>query len=122
MSERNPLSDAEIADWLGTAPPIQPLEPMPDPTAVFQERFLESVENWLIRKVSLAEVQGELLTPQTLPSFRSEFEEFVSAATVSHDTWEFCSPQSEWDRLAGRSGFALVKDGRVTHAIETTVS
>jgi hypothetical protein len=122
MSKVKPLSDAEIAELLGTARPLQPMEPVPDPNVVLQKQLLESVQNWLIRKVSLAEVQTQLLTPDTIPSFRSEFEEFVLAATESHDMWEFCSSQSDWDRLAGRSGFALVKDGRVTHAIVTVES
>jgi len=122
MSHRKELSDAEIVDLLGDPPPVQPLEPIPDRDSLLQKQFLDSVTRWLVRKVSLVEVQKEVLTPQTLPSFRSEFNAFASAATESHEVWEFCSPQSEWNQLAGRSGFALVKDGRVTNAIVTMLS
>jgi hypothetical protein len=117
MSDRKPLSDAEIADLLGDGPKIQPPVVIADHDADLQERFLKSIEHWLIRKVAITEVQANLITPKTLPGFRCEFVKFVAAATESHETWEFCSPQSDWDRLAGRWGFALVKDGRVTHAI-----
>jgi len=122
MSDHKQLSDAEIADILGDASPIEPIETVPDENSDGQQRFLKSVKPWLIRKVSLADVQTQFRALEEVSSFRSEFEEFVSAATDGHETWEFSSPQSNWERLAGCSGFALVKDDEVTHAIVTVVS
>jgi hypothetical protein len=122
MPHHKQLSDAEIIELLGDPPPMHPLDPLLDQDSLLRERFLDSVKGWLVCEVSLAEVQKELLTPKTHPSFRSEFDAFASAATEGHEAWQFCSPQSDWNRLAGRSGFALVKDGRVTHAIVTMLS
>jgi hypothetical protein len=54
---------------------------MPDEDAESLERFLQSVQHWLLRKVPLADVEAELLRPETLPPFRSEVNAMVSAAT-----------------------------------------
>jgi len=116
------LTDDEIVDLLGDPPPAPPIAIPPDPQATARAEFHQRVADWLERRVDLIQVQHEHSTPDTLPTFLAELRKFVSGATPSHDCWMFSSPQSEWDRLAGRSGYALVANGKVTHVLVTIVS
>ena len=116
------LTDDDIADCIGDPPPFTPIDVPPDPNAVAHADFLRRVAGWLERRVDLSQLRRELTTPDTLPEFLAELDAFVSSATPAHQCWAFSSPQSDWDRMAGRSGFALVADGDVTNVLVTLLS
>ncbi|TWU50744.1 hypothetical protein Poly51_40370 [Rubripirellula tenax] len=116
------LTDDDITDLIGDPPPFTPIDVPPDPNDVARADFLRRVAGWLERRVELEGLQREFTTPDALPEFLAELDAFVSNATPAHECWAFSSPQADWDRLAGRSGFALVANGDVTDVLVTLMS
>jgi hypothetical protein len=71
---------------------------------------------WLTRRVSLSELGDNWgYLQREWDALRSEMRE-------GDELWEFASPQSSWDALAGRAGVALVRGGQVLSQIVTIVS
>ncbi|MCA9178887.1 MAG: hypothetical protein KDB14_30700 [Planctomycetales bacterium] len=115
MMAKREISDAEILELLGTPPP--PTDPRQiDPYEMRRENFHSRVATWLIRRVSIDDVRA-IVTPKTLPRVIDEIDQFIDSALRGDEFWEFSCPQSEWDRLTGRAGYALVRDGVVVDVL-----
>ncbi len=89
---------------------------------------------WLIRRVtveeaeaaSLAEIdwlraQGISVSKPRVP-FRAQSAEWQALKDVMRDgdeLWQFSSPEKTWERLMGRGGFVVLRDGEVIGKIVT---
>jgi len=123
--KRHLPSDDEIARILGDpGPEFEALKSAKPPAETDKqlEQFYREVENCLRNRVELARVYADYQSPKTTKEFMSDLEAFVASATPQHECFWFSTPQSDWNRLAGRAGFALVIDGRVTNVLLTICS
>lgn len=82
-----PIKDVIPKDWLGTAVSVQDAE-----------------EDNMVGGVPFGELSDE-------------WEEFKSAMIEGDSVWGFCSPPDSWQNLAGRAGYALLRNGSVVKCI-----
>jgi hypothetical protein len=75
-----------------------------------------------LRHLGVSEATGQTLAQRLAASFRVEWLELTQAATPGDAVWYFRSPQQTWAELAGRAGFALVRDGVPVAALVTQLS
>ena len=103
MSEKQ-FTHLDVLAWLGESPAI----PTPDAEDKdSRDAPLDQVSYDFGRRVGLNTLVERYDTPDALPSFQAELSEFVANAE-GLECREFSSRQSEWSRLAGTSGYALV--------------
>ena len=60
---------------------------------------------WLDEKISLDEAEG------ARSGLRDKWAELKAQMKPGDEIWTFASPPESWKHLAGRSGFALVRNG-----------
>ena len=86
-------------------------------------KSIEDVENdesvpreWLRKKISIEDVEADILIPERVCLLmKQEIRE-------GDELWEFSSPPKMWERLWGRAGIALVRDGEIVHSILTVMN
>jgi hypothetical protein len=76
--------------------------------------------DWLDAPVSVAQVEADLGAPSS--GLRDEWEKLKSELQPGDRLMRFASPVESWQRLAGRAGIALVRDGKVIDAIVTMMN
>lgn len=78
--------------------------------------FLES-------EVSIDTVQRELTpTDEAVTEFKLESRIFLDSIKEGDTIRPFCSPTEDWQQLAGRKGYAIIRDGRPVIAILTMLN
>jgi hypothetical protein len=61
----------------------------------------------------VAEVEAQF-DERHLPARSLEsWQEFIAIMQPGDELWWFCSPETSWKHLAGRAGFAIVRDGEI---------
>jgi hypothetical protein len=72
---------------------------------------------WLIRRIDVDEVEKDI--EKWDERYRDySWRPFKARMTDRDELWEFSSPAEYWERLAGRAGVALVRDGRpIAHVV-----
>jgi hypothetical protein len=51
-----------------------------------------------------------------------QYQKLKLALEAGGELWYFSSPQETWNRLAGRAGYAVLRNGEVVAAIVTLLS
>ena len=79
--------------------------------SIKSERPFPPIE-WLIRRTNVGTLDG------TEVSKHRGWRSIKALMTERDELWEFNSPPEYWERLAGRMGVALVRDGRpIAHVV-----
>jgi hypothetical protein len=87
---------------------------------------IRQVKDWLVRRVTVAEAEAANVThllepgldPAPFDRANARWRNLVAQASDGDELWQFGSPQDTWKRLAGRTGYAIMRDGEpVTVAI-----
>jgi hypothetical protein len=47
---------------------------------------------------------------------------FIALMQPGDELWRFCSPDHTWPNLAGRAGYAIVRDGEIVHSLVTLLN
>ena len=76
--------------------------------------------DWLDKPVSVEELDADYAAPDS--GFHAEWEKLKSEMQPGDKLVRFASPVESWERLAGRAGIALVRDGRVIDAFVTMMN
>ena len=68
---------------------------------------------WLNSRVTLAEIEGpnaapDVIRPQDSPAWRA----FKGKLMPRDELWYFTSPQGSFGHAAGRTGYAILRDGK----------
>ena len=78
---------------------------------------------WLFDAVDMDEIESDWLdkpSPYGVPS--EEWEELKSQMKEGDEIRAFSSPKDYWENLAGRSGYALVREGKAIAGIITMMN
>ena len=86
--------------------------------------------DWLTKKVTVEEaeaghlVRNEHLGPEPVPFgfMYQEWKQLLAAMQPGDELWEFSSPADTWKHLAGRAGFAVVRNGNPIASLVTCMS
>ena len=80
-------------------------------------------KEWLGERISV-QIAEEDNTRDGIPfSGRQDEWEALKAKMIDGDEiWGFCSPSDSWQHLAGRAGYALVRDGEVIDCVVTMMN
>ena len=99
------------------------------PSAPAPNQVLKDVipKGWLQKKTTIEKAeQDHLVTdkrlgPKPVPFgfINARWEKFKAGIRTGDELWEFKSSDESWEKLAGRAGFCIVREGRVIDAIIT---
>jgi len=102
------------------------------PSAPATNQVLKDVipRGWLKKKTTIEKAeQGHLVTdrrlgPKPVPFgfINARWEKFKAVIRIGDELWEFESPAESWEKLAGRAGFCIVREGRIIDAIITRMN
>lgn len=76
--------------------------------------------DWLDTPISVADVDADYGAPSS--GLHAEWERLKSEMRPGDKLVRFASPVESWERLAGRAGIALVRDGKVIDAFVTMMN
>lgn len=95
-------------------------------------KWLKVVQGWLRKKTSVEEVEAEWAKEQArglraevrrpLGFINAQWETFKAQMQPGDELWTFRSDDGSWKMLAGREGYALVRNGEVIDEIVTVLS
>ena len=85
---------------------------------------------WLTKKVTVEEaesahlVRNEQLGPEPVPFgfMYQDWKQLLAAMQPGDELWEFSSPEDAWKHLAGRAGFAVVRNGTPVASLVTMMN
>ena len=88
------------------------------------------LKEWLKKKTMVEKAeQAHLVTdgrlgPKPVPFgfINARWEKFKAGIRIEDELWEFESPGESWEKLAGRAGFCIVREGRIIDAIITRMN
>lgn len=107
-----------------------------------EERWKEEVKGWLRTKTTLEMVEAREVQrfkdeneksrilghrvgpiPEKPGGFKHEaWAKFRAHFQSGDEFWIFSSPKDTWNQLAGRAGFAIVRDGEVVDVFVSVIS
>lgn len=90
------------------------------PSFQLEEAARYELARWEL--VDAGPAQVEEFVAGIKPKFRTEWQKFISAALPGDSLWAFRSPRETWNDLAGRAGFAIVRNGKPVAALMTMIS
>jgi hypothetical protein len=68
---------------------------------------------WLNSRVTLAEIEGPNAAPDLIrPADSAAWRAFKSKLEPRDELWYFTSPRGSFGRAAGRTGYAILRDGK----------
>jgi|APLak6261691555_1056199.scaffolds.fasta_scaffold12337_1 hypothetical protein len=87
-------------------------------------------KEWLLERVTvdaaekLHAVQVDELGPNPVPfGFQNgAWRSFIANMRPGDEIWEFSSPAEDWENLAGRGGYAMVRGGEIVQHIVTIMN
>lgn len=69
---------------------------------------------WLQQEMTVAEIEAEHIHHGKALGYLNDRWETLKASMQAGDAlWSFSSPPETWQHLCGRSGIALVRDGKI---------
>jgi hypothetical protein len=79
--------------------------------------------SWLHEKLSLQQAEADNAEGD-LPFGRENdsWECLKASLQTADEIWSFCSPPESWEHCAGRSGVAIVREGRVVDCLVTMMN
>ena len=99
------------------------VDPDSIPTNWLVERLADSTFESILRfdleRAQLIDADIEQMIREAVPKGQKRWDEFVSAMNCGDELWFFSNSEEEWKSLSGRSGYAIVRDGRII-AVEVT--
>jgi hypothetical protein len=73
---------------------------------------------WLIKRISVDDLGLGDMSSASGSRHAAEWSRLLARFTEGDELWEFSSPRKDWERLIGRKGVALVRDGRpIAHIV-----
>lgn len=85
-------------------------------------RSFEEVLRYDLDKAQLVDADIEQLVQKAIERGQAEWDIFVSEMIPTDELWFFTNSTNEWASLAGRSGYAIVRDGQIVKAQITAKS
>jgi hypothetical protein len=87
-------------------------------------------ESWLVTRVTVDEAEAKHMVsddrlgpdPVSFGFTYNDWTALVKQILPGDELWEFCSPPPSWERLAGRQGIVLLRDGNVVASILTAMN
>lgn len=82
-------------------------------------------KNWLCDQLSLQQAEAVNTASDGGVPFNKQndrWERLKSSLRDGDQIWSFCSSPESWEHLAGRAGFAIVREGRVVDSIITIMN
>jgi hypothetical protein len=73
-------------------------------------------KEWLRKKISIKDVEDDILIPEKVWLILKQ------EIRQGDELWAFTSPPKMWERLWGRAGIALVREGEIVHSIVTVMN
>ena len=77
---------------------------------------------WLGGQITVPEVEADLVDRGTAEYWLADWRALVAGMEPRDELRCYCSPLESWDILAGRAGYAVVRDGVVIDAILTVMN
>lgn len=78
---------------------------------------------WLANRVSIHDAEkGNMVDGVPFGSQSAEWEALKAAMADGDELWQFGSPSDSWQHLAGREGYAIVRNGKAVGTIVTMMS
>ncbi|MHC4879364.1 MAG: hypothetical protein ACYTGL_23160 [Planctomycetota bacterium] len=79
--------------------------------------------SWLQKRWDIAELEAAYACDGTVfGGMNKLWEQFKAQIEDSDELWEFRSSEASWEHLAGRAGFAVVRDGKVIDCLVTLMN
>jgi hypothetical protein len=111
--------ERKVFDEAKSDPPSSPVRRarLEWPLESFDEADPHPPVEWLIRRIDVDEFEKDI--DKWDGRWRDySWRPFKARMTDRDELWEFSSPGEYWERLAGRAGVALVRDGRsIAHLV-----
>lgn len=85
-------------------------------------RSFEEVLHYDLDNAQLVDADIEELVQKALERGQADWNTFVSDMIPTDELWFFTSSPDEWASLAGRSGYAIVREGQIVKAQITAKS
>ena len=82
----------------------------------------ESVLRHDLKRAQLINVDIEQMIREAIPKGQEKWCEFTSVMTDSDELWFFSNSKADWANFSGRSGYAIVRDGKIIAAEITAMS
>ncbi len=79
-------------------------------------------KEWLEALTTVAEIESGFKQQRLAASWLEDWHALVDAMQPGDELWSFCSPPDSWQHLAGRAGFAVVRQGEVINTILTMMN
>jgi len=87
-------------------------------------------KSWLTKRTTVAEVEAASMVsnpelgPEPVPFgfINDKWKALLAQMQPGDELWEFSSSEESWQHLAGRAGFALVRNGEVVASIVTMMN
>ena len=87
---------------------------------------MRAPEDWIPREWLGSETSAEQIEAEELPGrsklYLAEWREFISKMQPGDQLRHFFSPNESWLLMAGRAGYAIVRQGEVVDAFITILS
>ena len=79
-------------------------------------------KEWLQRKTTVADVEAGFAQEPPVGRWLEDWQALVSGMHLGDELWEYCSSLESWQHLAGRAGYAVVREGVVVNEILTMMN
>lgn len=79
-------------------------------------------KEWLRQRTTVAEVEAGFKPQQLSASWLEDWKALVATMQPGDELWSYCSPPDSWHQLAGRAGYAVVRQGEVIDVILTMMN
>jgi hypothetical protein len=79
-------------------------------------------KEWLQRPISVADVEARLAQNPPVDGWLEDWRTLVAAMRPGDDLWEYRSSPESWQHVAGRAGYAVVREGEVVDGILTMMN
>lgn len=74
---------------------------------------------WLEEKVTVEQLHAHSDNSDVSEILRTEYRKLVDAVAVflqpGDELWRYSSPDESWQAMCGRSGFVIVRAGKIVH-------
>ena len=87
-------------------------------------RTKECIDDWLTKKITPEEAELNINIDGMLSEHpgKKQLSELVAKMQENDELWEFTSPPDTWNRLCGRAGICLVRNGKVIDSFITMMN
>ena len=76
----------------------------------------ESVLRHDLERAQLIDVDVEQMIQEAVPKGQERWSEFTAKMIDNDEFWFFSNSKNDWASLSGRSGYAIVRDGKIIGA------